>query len=237
MFENLPSFNEVFRTFEDPNRLHAIMVHLPIAAAVIGFILTLGVALTGSKASGLRWTTIFIYMLGVLAALWTVQTGEDAEAHLDPKPSTLVADVLTKHKELAEFFWVGLATAGALILISTLRITWLRSISLLLAVVVSAASVAWVAAIGHFGGELVYVHEVGVGQEHTHTPPPPPTNGDKDKTDKDAGEKDKQPEPPKDKDKEKVEPPAVKDKAEEKDKNGERKLPEPTGKDKNIFDP
>lgn len=238
MFDLLPQFNEVTRTFEDPQRLHAIMVHLPIGAAVLGFILTLGVALTGSKASGLRWTTIFIFLLGTLAALWTVQTGEDAKLHLPVQPSTIAADALDKHQQLAEFFWIGLAATGVLILLSTFRITWLRSITLLLAVLISLANVGWVVAIGHYGGEMVYRHSVGVpsaGPEHDHpqhTTPPvdPPASKDKSEPDKDKIE---------DKDKA-VDPPATKDKAEEKAKDkaedpGERKLPPVEPKDKSVI--
>lgn len=241
MFDMLPAFNDVIQSFEDPQRLHALMVHAPIAIALLGFILTLGVTLTGSKASGLRWTTVFIFLLGTLAALWASYTGEEAEAHLPVKPSTIAQDILNKHESLAEFFWISLAVPGFLILLSTVRVTWFRSVTLVFALLTSAASVAWVAAIGHYGGELVYQHSVGVpsaGIIHDHD------HGTETK-DKDSS-KDKKEEPPKVEEKDKnVETPAEKDKAtapkDAKDKtetkdSGERVLPPVDKKDKSIFD-
>ena len=233
MFDMLPAFNDVIQTFDDPQRLHALMVHVPIAVAMLGLILTLGVTLTGSKASGLRWTTIFIFLIGTLAALWASHTGEEAEAHLPVKPSTIGQEVLDKHKGLAEFFWISLAVPGFLILLSTVRVTWFRSVTLVFALLTSALSVAWVAAIGHYGGELVYKHSVGVPSAGVHSDPEPKSTENKDKVEvKDkaietpAGEtKDKLPTPPAEKDK----TAPVKDKAPEKDKalenNGERVLP------------
>lgn len=192
MLEMLPTFNDVFKSFEDPQRLHAILVHIPIAVAVLGLILTLGVTLTGSKASGLRWTTVFIYLLGTLAALWAAHTGEEAREHLLVKPTGDVLTVMNNHEELAEFFWISLATTGFFILLSTVRVTWFRSVALVFALLASAASVAWVGAIGHYGGELVYRHSIGVpsaGSDHgqsDHT-----TDGKtKDAAIKDAANKD-----------------------------------------------
>jgi len=260
MFEMLPTFNDVFKSFEDPQRLHAILAHLPIAVAVLGLILTLGVTLTGSKASGLRWTTVFIYLLGTLAALWAAHTGEEAREHLLVKPTGDVLTVMNNHEELAEFFWISLATTGFFILLSTVRVTWFRSVALVFALLASAASVAWVGAIGHYGGELVYRHSIGVpsaGSDHgqsDHT-----TDGKtkdaaiKDAANKDADVKDavtkdasvkdtatKDKEPVKDKaidllpEKDKASKDAVKDKEPVKD-SGERLLPPVDKKDKSIF--
>ncbi len=250
MFDLLPSFNDVFKTFEDPQRLHAMMVHIPIAFALLGFVLTLGVTLTGSKASGLRWTTVFILLLGTLGALWASYTGEESEAHLPIKPTGEAADLLDRHKQLAEFFWISLAATGLFVLLSTVRVTWFRSVSLVFALLCSIVSVGWVASIAHYGGEIVYRHSVGVpsaGTDHIHT------DGDETKDnrplDKDTA-KDKAIIPDKDGDKslptpkDAVDPikDAIKDKASDIEKDiekdsKERKLPDIESKDKSIFDP
>ncbi len=234
MFEMLPSFNDVFKSFEDPQRLHAIIVHIPIAVAVLGLILTLGVALTGSKASGLRWTTIFIFLLGTLSALWASHTGEEAEHHLPVKPVGEVHEVLEKHKQLAEYFWVSLAATGFLLLLSTVRVTWFRSVTLVFALLASVASVAWVGAIGHYGGELVYRHSVGVpsaGSDHAHPDPEKTTDG----KGKDGDGKEKAVDPASDKDGKAEDKKDDAPEAPEKD-SGERKLPPVEAKDKSIFD-
>ncbi len=237
MFDAFPSFKQVFDTFEDPQRLHAIVVHLPIALTLLGFILTLGVALTGSRASGLRWTTVFIFLLATLSAGAANYTGEESELNLLVKPTGNAAELLEKHKELGEFFWIGLAVTGTLILLSSVRVTWFRSITLVLALLTSIASVIWMGAIGHYGGEMVYRESVGVPSAGPiKAPTTNGTNGvngakkDNDKDDtKIEPDKDKKLEPVKDGE-------TTKDKADEKD-SGERKLPEVEKKDKTIFDP
>ncbi len=251
MFDNLPSFNEVLQSFEDPQRMHAIVVHLPIALTLLGFVLTLGVTLTGSKVSGLRWTTVFVLLLATLSALWASATGEDAEHHLPIKPTGIAAEVLVKHEALAQWFWVSVAATGFFVLLSAVRVTWFRSVALVFALLASIVSVGWVAAIGHHGGEMVYRHSVGVpsaGTEHDHDDD---KRDDKDKykdADKDKYKTDTPPVKDKDKDvetpvKDKEVDPPVKDKALDDRKKGnekddsERKLPEVEPKDKTIFDP
>ena len=194
-----PTFEEMRKVFDDPQRVHAALVHIPIGAAVLGLLLVLGVVLTGSRASGLRWTTVFVYLIGTLSALWAVQSGEEAEHNLPVKPSTIAHEVLEKHEDLAEYFWVGLASTGALVLISSIRWSWIRPITLLLALIASAGSVAWAGVIGHHGGELVYIHSVGVPstgamKEAGGTVTPPDKERDSVK-DKDSTSKDKSVEP------------------------------------------
>lgn len=171
-------WNELINAFSDPQRLHAIMVHLPIAIAALGLLLVLGVIVTGGKSAGLRWTTVFVFLIGTLAALWTVQTGEEAAhalQHADRLPQVDVADdasraerledpavLLQYHHDLAEYFWIGLGTVALLIMLAGIRVTWWKTLVLLLALIVSAANVVWVGVINHYGGKMVYIHEVGV---------------------------------------------------------------------------
>ena len=245
MFDDFPSFNEVFDKL-DPARMHALLVHAPIALAVLGFVLVLGVSITGSRSAGLRWTTIFVYMLATLAALWTVQTGEEAEHALAVHPTGVAHDVLEKHEHLAKPFWISMAVCGGLVLFSTLRVTWFRTICIVLALLCSAASVLWVGAIAHWGGELVYEHQVGTGpgalKETVTTPTPDPHKDHAHKDDpktadgKDAATKDA----PKDEAKDGAsKDAAAKDDTKDAKKTipGERDLPDPSDKkDKTIFD-
>lgn len=171
-------WNELINAMGDPQRMHAIMVHAPIAIAMLGLVLVLGVIVTGGKSAGLRWTTVFIFLLGTLAALWTVQTGEEALhalEHAGRAPTVQVAEDASRgekladagmlveyHKTLAEYFWVGLGASALLIMLAGIRVTWWKTLVLLLALIVSAANVAWVGVIAHYGGKMVFIHEVGV---------------------------------------------------------------------------
>jgi hypothetical protein len=199
------------------------------------------VAITGSRSPGLRWTTIFIFMLATLAALWTVQSGENAEHALKVKPTGDAHTALEHHEHLAEYFWISLAVTGGLVLLSTLRVTWFRTICIVLSVLTSAASVLWVGAIGHWGGELVYKHQVGTGADALVSPgtTPPVTDPNKDKAPVIDPDKDKS----KDKSKDAAPKDAAKDDAakdaDAKDAKaipGERDIPDPLTKDKTIFD-
>lgn len=239
----LPSFEAIQDTFADPQRLHAIMVHLPIGLTAIGLLLTLGVILTGSKVPGLRWTTVFVYLIATLAALWTVQTGEEAEHSLPAELTGVALESLEKHESLAEFLWIALASTAVLIMLSGIRVGWFKSVTLILALVASVGSVAWVGAIGHHGGDLVYTHEVGVpsvGPKSDQENPPSSQDGKdakKDSATKDSATKDT---PTKD-DAGETKDSATKDgkdakDAANKDANAERKLPDVTKKDKSIFD-
>lgn len=246
--EMLPSFDAIKESFSDPQRLHAIIVHMPIGVTVIGLLLTLGVIITGSKAAGLRWTTVFVYLLGTLAALWAVQTGEEAEHALLIEPVGSAHDVLEKHESLAEYFWIGLAVTAMLIMLSGIRVGWLKTVTLLLALITAAGSTAWVGAIGHHGGEMVYRHSVGVPSAGPQSPSGDPNkDGDgkdaKDSKDKEATKDGAKDEPVKDeptKDQPVKDAPA-KDEAtkdapvKDATKSGERKLPDATKKDASIF--
>lgn len=249
----LPSFEAIQDTFADPQRLHAIMVHLPIGLTAIGLLLTLGVILTGSKVPGLRWTTVFVYLIATLAALWTVQTGEEAEHSLPAKLTGAALESLEKHESLAEFLWIALASTAVLVMLSGIRVGWFKAVTLILALIASVGSVAWVGAIGHHGGDLVYTHQVGVpsvGPKGGQDNPGSSQDGKdsekdggvtKDSATKDSVTKDA---PTKDdagntKDSTTKDATDVKDAkdAAKKDANAaERKLPNVTKKDKTIFE-
>lgn len=258
MFEHLPeNWNDLLKTMEDPQLMHAAIVHLPIAIAALGLVLVLGVLITAGKSPGLRWTTVFIYLLGCLAALWTTYTGEEARDALKEAnrlPVTYVeleahehaeggaehehehehdpddpGVLMHRHEELAEYLWVGLAITGVLVMAASIRITWWKTLTLLLALVTAAANVAWVGVIGYYGGKMVYEHSVGVPTPHSVAPVSTDTDPDKlppVKDKDDDGDKDATPKDETDTDKP------------EKDKDpGERDIKTPPATDKSIFDP
>jgi uncharacterized membrane protein len=223
MIDLIP-FEQMREAMNDPQRVHAATVHLPIAAAVIGLAFVIILTLTGGKWGGLRWTTVILYALGALGAFAAMQTGEDAEAALSPKPTGEIHDLIHKHEELAEFFWIGLAATGVLTLLTFAKAAWFRSLMLLLALLAGAATVVWAGGIGHYGGELVYRHGVGVGQAPPVQPESPDKKPDVEVKKPDAKVEVKKPDKP--------EKPADPNKV-----PGERDLPEPKTGGKTIFDP
>ncbi|MCP4645704.1 MAG: hypothetical protein GY851_34985 [bacterium] len=145
----------------NPQMKHAIMVHLPVALAVLGVPLVLLASVIKTKRFGLRWFAALAYVVLIVAAVVTVESGEVA---LDVVPETVpqeARDVAHDHEEMAEKVWMfGLATA-ILLALTAVPNTTARRIFVALAILASLATAGWVGVVGYHGGVLVYDHGVG----------------------------------------------------------------------------
>lgn len=151
-----------FEVFTDPQRLHAAVVHLPVAMALLGIPLVYLTAISQSDKETLRWLTLGWYALLIPLALLGQWTGERAydEAPTSTLPKAVMDQVL-RHEEMAEYIWMFAAATAVLVAVSTLNIRWFRMIVMSLAMVSSLATGVWVSVTGHLGGDLVYTHGVG----------------------------------------------------------------------------
>lgn len=172
----------IFSTFQgiidaagDPQRFHAMAVHLPVGAAFIGLLLTLLLAMTMGKSGGLRWATIAVYALGITTAFLAVNSGEAAADRLAEHVTLKapVSDLLHEHEEMAEKLWMFLALTGVLVLLTSIKPFLIRVPALLAAIVLALASLAWVAVTAHHGGTMVYAHGVGVPRGAYNLTPQP----------------------------------------------------------------
>lgn len=143
-------------------QLHAAIVHLPIAVAVLGVLLIVGLLLSGGKSAGLRWISVLIYLLGAGAAFLAVQSGEASVGELSLPLQEPAQAVLHRHEELAEPLWIGMLVMAALTAMSAAKSTGLRVMVLTLALLGSISLAGWVGYTGHQGGRLVYEFGVGV---------------------------------------------------------------------------
>ncbi len=153
----------MFDTLNDPQRLHAVMTHLPLGAAAIGLLLALAVAVTGGRVRGLRWAAAMVYLLAMAACFVTVATGERAADAMTDAGVLLagpVHDTLHDHEELAEKAWMFFGATGLFLLLMELKV--LRVAGLVLALLLALGTAGWTAWVGHLGGELVYRYGVGV---------------------------------------------------------------------------
>lgn len=85
----------------DTAHLHLVVNHLPIIFPIVGLI----VLLTGffTKSEVVKRTAYFIFVLGALASIGAMATGEGAEEAVEDLPG--VAENLIKtHEEVAELF-------------------------------------------------------------------------------------------------------------------------------------
>lgn len=170
--ELLETPQAIFELLDNPQMVHAAVVHLPIALAVLGVPLVLVASLVSTKGDGTRWIGVLVYLALAAIAYGAVLTGQQAEAHAQAGVSEAASERVHEHEEMAEKAW-GFGVATALLLaLSTIanphgagRGKPLRKIFMVLAVAASLATAGWVGVTAHYGGTLVYEFGVGVNQE------------------------------------------------------------------------
>lgn len=161
-----------FEIFTDPQRLHAAVVHLPVAMALLGIPLVYLTAVTSSNKETLRWLTLAFYALLIPLALLGQWTGEGASEQVPSELSATIHDRVGQHEEMAEQIWIFAAVTAVLLALSTLKIRWFRVGAMTLAMIASLATGGWVAVTGHLGGDLVYTYGVGTPGKALNRPAP-----------------------------------------------------------------
>ena len=167
--------DSMLNSFRDPPRLHAMMVHFPIVLAVLGTLATLALLVVRGKVGWLRWVTVGIFLAGAVTGFYTASTGEAADDHLSSANVELTDPAnaeFNEHGAMGEKVWMFMAGAGILVALTAVRGPALRSMFLVLALAAALATAAWVAVTAHYGGELVYLHGMGVPQSPNNYPPP-----------------------------------------------------------------
>lgn len=144
-----------------PSPLHPALVHFPIALILLGTVVAM--AAVFFSRWHLPWVAAGLLVagsLGAVAATWT--GGNDAE--LAGEVSPRVDQILEQHEEWGErtrnLALVAAALAVAAASTSRFRKTTL-SLGIATALMALASSYA-VAETGHYGGQLVYKHAVGI---------------------------------------------------------------------------
>jgi uncharacterized membrane protein len=163
VFDAFPSIDAIVNATRDPQQLHAMFTHLPIALTMLGLVMALLLLISGGRSHGFRWACVIVYSLAAVLAWVTMETGEKAE-HALPAINQTAHAVLHDHEELAHWLWPMLAGAAVLLVLSAIPKTFARAVFLVLSVIAGLTAAAWVVMIAHLGGELVYVHGVGVPQ-------------------------------------------------------------------------
>jgi len=169
MFDILQSMQA---SFEDPQRLHAAVVHLPIAAATLGLLLVIMLACTAGKSHGLRWATFAVLAVGALVGWSAEETGVEANEHQNAVRKEVMGMTraalsseaqahLSEHETYGEYVKWALAAAALLTALTAIPAKTWRGVALGLAVLTTLGCAGLVAYVGHHGGALVYLHGVG----------------------------------------------------------------------------
>ena len=140
---------------------HPIIVHFPIALLTASVLVDLAAIVTRRE----RWHTSAYVLLvaGVVGAAAAVLSGNSAA---DTHRQTAVAELLETHEDLATGTRIGfvVTTLGRLPLALRHRAGW--PLFAWIALAVAGCVLLWMTSL--HGGELVYIHGVGVSAD----PPP-----------------------------------------------------------------
>ncbi len=147
--------------FPAASELHAILVHFPIALAIIGVPLVLAVALTASDRLALRWASVATYLVVAASAYAAFWSGDRARELIPNTYPGAIWTLLETHEAMAATVWIGALITAALLLIGGVRFTWVRIPATTIAFVTSLITAVLVGITAHFGGQLVYKHSIG----------------------------------------------------------------------------
>ncbi|NJL31255.1 MAG: hypothetical protein HC898_06275, partial [Phycisphaerales bacterium] len=147
---------EILEATRYPQTLHAMMVHLPIAIGILGPLLTLWLIMSKGKSESVRWLVVTVYALGVVSAVLAMQSGHAAAEQAGVTGQ--VAMAVHEHEEMGEKAWAFFAACATLIALSSIPWRPMRWGGMILGLLLSLFTFAWIAVAGHLGGMLVYEH-------------------------------------------------------------------------------
>lgn len=158
------TFSDMLNMLTDPQRLHAATVHMPIGFTILGLLAVIAMAINLGKNNTLRWATVILFLLAATTGWIAVITGESTYEQIEHygQVSETAHDLIHEHEELAEKMppiLLGVAVAVALTAIPNVLV---RILFLVVALLGSMGVTGAMSVVGHWGGELVYVHGVGV---------------------------------------------------------------------------
>jgi uncharacterized membrane protein len=147
-------------TFDNPQMMHAVLVHTPIMFAVIGLLLALCSVIFHKNSLYAKGAFLFFVLLA-LSSWLTSESGEKAEELI---PNTLPAaywDAINNHGAMAEKIWMFALAASLLSLAAFHKNPKIKWSAKGLMVLTALVANGWVAVTGHYGGELVYKYGIG----------------------------------------------------------------------------
>jgi uncharacterized membrane protein len=148
-----------------PDPLHPAVVHFPIVLAFLAPLVIVAAMWIRWRGHATRtwWPVVLVWSTLAASAFVAVQTGERDEERVE---EVVAEDQIEQHEEQAElFFWVVLALLAAVMAVPLVRAPSARRYVEAGALAAALAMAAWMVAIGHSGGVLVY--ESGAARAYT----------------------------------------------------------------------
>ncbi|MEO8414380.1 MAG: DUF2231 domain-containing protein [Ginsengibacter sp.] len=137
--------------------LHAMLIHFPIALLVIGFLSELTALMTKKKEFYKR-AAFYLLLLGALGTIASYFTGNSAGEGIE---AGSLKTAIELHEQAATIsLWLTIITAITYLTIVIVKYNkrWAR----IVAVILFAAVISFIARTGYLGGQLVYKHGAGV---------------------------------------------------------------------------
>ncbi len=168
----------MLETLFRPQLLHAVLVHFPVALAILGVPVVYLCALYASNSRVLVRLAAVIYAVLTLFALLAMFSGTAARRAVPATVDAEVWELIHRHEWMGSHVWMFAAVTTVLLVLSFIQLNWFRVLVIALAMATSLATAIWVAMTGHYGGILVYEHGVGtpyvrVADEAPAEPDPP----------------------------------------------------------------
>jgi uncharacterized membrane protein len=152
-----------------PNPLHPALVHFPIALILIGALVAVLAAVL--RGWHLPWLAAALMATGATGAAIATWTGGQ-QVEMVGKISDRAEALLDEHEEWGESTR-NLALAAAILALASASLARFakvaRGLGVAAAIVAVAAAYA-VARTGHYGGQLVYQHGVGINPAAGYNP-------------------------------------------------------------------
>ena len=177
----MSAFSLLTEAWNDPSARHAMLVHFPVALALLGALLLIALATTGFKSRGLKTMIAVVFLLASISALLARNAGEDAEHALEERAGALTIaehDALEAHEEAGEWIWAAALTPAVLVGISLARDRRVRIVFGLLALATGLLAAERTITTAGTGGQLIWAHGLAApertpGELYNPTPPPP----------------------------------------------------------------
>ncbi len=145
------------QTLANPQQMHAMLVHFPVAIGVIGLITLIALAITRGRSNGLRWLAAGLYFAGGVTAYLAMRYGFQAAQMVEVLTPAYMVDY-NRHQELAENLWYALIGQSVVIGLTAIRRKAVRITLLAASIGLAVWLSGWIALTAHQGGKLVYVH-------------------------------------------------------------------------------
>ncbi len=148
-------FSDMLDALNHPASRHAILVHFPVALAMLAPLLLIATMVVGGKNRALRIAVIGAYILLAASAWAAVLSGESANDHVGAPPA-VVASMVHEHEEMAEKIWIFALATAVLVAGGMHKKQGVAAVSLWLALAGGVFTAGWVGATAHKGGTMVY---------------------------------------------------------------------------------